>query len=71
MSLTDEMEFVETSYNVYDADEHFTENYPTEAQARRNCPPGGRVAERDRYEYYEDGKTVYTRPQGEERPTTS
>ena len=71
MSLTDEMELVETSYNIYDANERFANNYPTEAQARRNCPPGGRVAERNRDEYHEDGKTVYTRGPGEERATAS
>ena len=71
MSLTDEMELVETSFNIYDAHERFADNYPTEAQARRNCPPGGRVAERNRYEYHEDGKTVYTRSPVGARPTQS
>ena len=61
MSLTDDMELVETTYNVYDAQEHFRDNFSTEALARRHCPPGGRVVERNRYERYEDGNTVYTR----------
>ena len=61
MSLTDDMVLVETTYNVYDAQERFKDNFSTEALARRHCPPGGRVVEWNRYERYEDGNTVYTR----------
>lgn len=48
MSLTDEMELVETTYSLYDEQEHFKDNFPTEALAQRHCPPGGRVVERNR-----------------------
>ena len=41
MSRTDEMELVETTYSLYDEQEHFKDNFPTEALAQRHCPPGG------------------------------
>ena len=52
-------DLVETTYNLYDADGTFQENYANIAEAKKNCEPGDKVVERHRYEYAEDGNTVH------------